>query len=117
MMSIHENVTHPCQLCNMIFKGPRTLKDHILVVHEKKGNKCNACDYRTLNNSNLQIHYDSVHRKIMKFSCDQCIFQTFKHKTLKDHISAKHERVKYNCDQCDLTVTTMDGLRRISLFY
>lgn len=112
VQSIHENVTYPCKLCNMIFKGNTSLKDHILVVHEKKGQKCSECDYRARNNANLKIHYDSVHRRLMNYSCDKCIFQTANPKTLKQHISAKHEGAKFDCDQCDLIVSTVDGLRR-----
>ena len=45
-------------------------------------------------------------------SCDKCGYSTMQFGHLKAHISAVHEGSKFDCPQCDLTVSFKSDLRR-----
>ena len=44
------------------------------------------------------------------FSCDQCDYTVSRYDSLRRHISAHHEGIRYPCQQCEYTATRMDKL-------
>ena len=46
----------------------------------------------------------------IKFDCDQCYVSLTMKINLTIHKQSKQEEIKYGCDQCDSTFTRHDGL-------
>ena len=47
---------------------------------------------------------------ILRFSCDQCDYETTKKGNLLTHLKSKHEGIKFPCDQCDYKATQKSRL-------
>ena len=60
---------------------------------------CNQCDYQTALQKTIRFHIQSEHEGMM-YVCNQCDYQANYKGTLNRHIKYKHEGVKYACDQC-----------------
>ena len=60
---------------------------------------CNQCDYQTTLQKTIRFHIQSEHEGMM-YVCNQCDYQANYKGTLNRHIKYKHEGVKYACDQC-----------------
>jgi uncharacterized Zn-finger protein len=93
-----------CDQCEKSFTQPKSLKFHIVSVHQ--GLKPYACEqcYKSFSQASyVKQHIASVHEKIKLFKCDQCD-KSFSHSgDIKKHIKCVHEKLKpFSCDQCDL---------------
>ena len=89
-----------CHLCNKTLSDAKSLKTHILNVHEglKKG-KCDLCGGVFLR---LDKHIRRVHSdKSLSVNCHLCNKTLSDVSKLKRHILAVHEGFKkYNCNFC-----------------
>ena len=95
-MEKHENAATTCKLCDKTFTK-KYLKAHIVSMHEKIRLKCDQCDYETSQRKYLNRHKSRRHGVL---KCDQCD-KTFKKTSLKVHIASVHEKIRFECDQCD----------------
>ena len=95
-MEKHKNAATTCKLCDKTFTK-KYMKVHIVSVHEKIRFKCDQCDYETSQRKYLN-HHKSRRHGVLK--CDQCD-KTFKKTSLKVHIASVHEKIRFECDQCD----------------
>ena len=46
-------------------------------------------------------HANSVHERNREYSCEQCYYSSSRKYNLLQHVTAVHEGIKHNCDQCD----------------
>ena len=56
-------------------------------------------------------HHKAKHQNI-KYPCDQCSYQATTQGSLKQHIRAKHEGIKYPCPECDYQATEKGSLKK-----
>ena len=60
--------------------------------------------------SALKHHKKAKHEGI-RYPCDQCEYSATQVGTLKKHKEAKHEGIRYPCDQCEYSATQMSALK------
>ena len=66
-----------CKMCETIFKDTRTLKRHIVSVHEgKKPFECEICEKRFSVMYELNRHTTSVHERNKPFKCEMCDYKS-----------------------------------------
>jgi len=73
---------------------------------------CDRCPYKTKQASHLKRHQNAKHNGI-RYKCDQCDGTfSIKH-TLVRHVESKHQEKKriFPCPQCEFVTTRMDYLR------
>ena len=73
------------------------LKQHMRQCHGFKKYKCNQCNFRSDDRSNVLRHIKFVHEKI-NFKYDQCDFKCIQKDNLKQHIKCKHLEKNIKCD-------------------
>ena len=57
----------------------------------KSVNKCDQCEYKTKDRSNLNKHIKSVHEG-KKEPCNECAYSATSKGNLKKHIAVKHKK-------------------------
>ena len=62
-------------------------------------------------NESLKIHVEAEHEGV-KYPCDQCDHQATRKSNLKSHMKIKHKDFKLACDQCDYPATIQGNLTR-----
>jgi hypothetical protein len=64
--------------------------------------QCDHCDKAFARNSSLQVHINTIHKKIKRFGCDQCDYTSYSRSSLKKHSNNIHLGKKdFKCDHCD----------------
>ena len=78
------------------------MKNHTLKHTGKKTNKCNLCDYATVQKNNLKTHM-LTHTGEKPHKCKHCDYSSHQASNLKVHIET-HRLGKFNkCTQCNYT--------------
>ena len=72
------------------------------VQKPRKEFKCDCCEYSAFYQTNLRIHFNEVHKKLIQYQCKKCQ-KCFKLRIqLKKHIVKKHLRKRrLQCPQCE----------------
>ena len=79
---------------------------------ERKGKfMCPECGIVVTMQKTLKRHIEAIHQGI-RYPCDQCPFQARSKISLKHHIEAVHEGNRYYCDQCEFIALTKQDLRK-----
>ena len=73
--------------------------------------KCNQCDYKSPNITNLTLHIENVHLGV-KYPCNHCEYEATTRPNLNVHIKAKHMDPQYKCDQCEKKFAHQVALKR-----
>ena len=60
------------------------------VHEEKKPFKCDICDYRCSQKSNMNKHVASVHEGKKPFKCDICDYSFSQKSVMKSHVESVH---------------------------
>ena len=125
-----ESRNHSCPHCKARFKQKKTLRDHIVNIHdinhrledyqeieEKKVIKCELCKstfkYRkNLNSHILAKHSDYDNGKC--FECEDCEAKFKSKRSLVAHQKLKHgqEKEMYNCSVCDKVFIEKKNLKK-----
>jgi stress-induced morphogen len=92
---VHEGKKlYECSSCHYLFGYELQLREHVLVVHEKKKSP--------LPLSKLEKHVKMVHGEKKPYECSFCSFKTGYKLGLINHVSMVHEEKKlYDCPLCD----------------
>ena len=111
--AVHSNIPYLCQQCDFRCFRSEILKDHLDSVHKGIRYYCDQCPFAAKTKGNLNVHIGIKHskldsnnesafigKKINKVQCHLCTYMAPKY-LLKDHITSKHEGLKYSCDQCN----------------
>ena len=80
-----------CDECDNTYAVERGLIEHKTYFHAKESDfkLCPSCPYKTPNKAALKSHINAVHKKILRFTCDQCAHQFYQKYQLTNHIKSK----------------------------
>ena len=90
------------------------LKKHVDGVHKKvKRFTCEQCNFSTPYNNALEGHVKAVHDKIKELACGRCEYRTGSRSNLKSHIKAVHDNIRdFCCGDCSFTTAKLDNLKK-----
>ena len=71
--------------------------------------KCDKCHYKTSDNATLRKHMSAVHEGI-KYPCDFCQYKASAKDNLKKHLIGMHSETKFECDKCDYRTNFQSSL-------
>jgi len=135
---VKEN-TLPCEICGKLVKNKYVLKQHVRLVHEKKGGEfpCDQCGKIMKSKASLEYHskvhngdyafrcdecgngymrFDQMldckntHAGIFKFHCTHCEYKSNKTKAFKNHITIHSSLKPYICPLCNHPSNTTTNL-------
>ena len=104
-----------CKFCKTEWISHLSLELHIMETHKKEMFSCTECNYVTFKKDARNKHIKSVHENL-KHICHHCGQEFSQPKTLKRHLSKKHnegppiER-KYKCELCDKSYELLESLK------
>ncbi len=117
LLNHHLTISHlklkrpKCELCNYRFANNQKLMQHSAAQCQKRRDqqngvykelKCNVCDKRMRDKTNLEEHLNSVHLQVKKFKCDRCDMAFNRSQLLEGHLKNVHFKLKkFKCDECD----------------
>ena len=97
---------HACTICQSEYSEVG-LKCHMRDIHGKAELPCKSCHFVTNSSNRLNSHVNRFHT----FSkCDKCNHISATPKTLKIHMTNKHEGQRFKCSQCDYKATQKGNL-------
>ncbi|XP_063697702.1 zinc finger protein 729-like [Culicoides brevitarsis] len=118
--NVHLNKLQQCELCDGKFSTEKTLKRHVLVVHQggdkelkSYGNdhqalNCIFCDRPFESVNYLRCHENS--HFVDRHVCADCGIVCKNERILRKH-QQKHLGLKYPCEKCGALLNSMDSLR------
>ena len=113
---VHQKIrNHVCGECGYTSYRKSTIKQHIEGVHENiRKHVCKECGYAATMKSNLKMHLATVHKiadkQYMK-KCEQCSYMSGNSGHLKEHIKAKHLKIRNHvCGKCGYAATRKGAL-------
>ena len=87
-------------------KKKRRQKKREIPQKAKRGKfMCPECGIVVTLQRTLKKHIEAIHQGI-RYPCDQCTFQAKNKMRLKSHIESVHEGKRYYCDQCEYAAPT-----------
>ena len=114
---VHERLKKiPCPQCDATFLIKRTLRSHLLKVHNdlsilSKFSKCTICLKHFVTKYALQKHMTMQHLGVRPFQCTLCDKNYCFSYMLADHVESYHNNIKrYECSICNMKYTTQTGL-------
>jgi hypothetical protein len=102
---------HQCKICNSTFLYERSMKNHMISVHENAEKKLFTC---SICSKNYNSRPASVHGEKKRFKCDICDAEFTSLHGKKKHVSSIHDRKKAIsfCKTCNSTFTCVKSLKR-----
>ena len=97
LQELQRNKSNRCDECDMNFRKPEHLKEHIKLNH--------------LTGERF-IHLYRNRNLVVNNVCDECEASFSSKKELTRHVKSVHYLVKFDCDQCSVTFTRKDNLER-----
>ena len=79
--------------------------------HGLKKYKCNFCNFRSENLSNVNRHEKTKHENEV-FKCDQCEYTTARKDKLRRHTRSKHLEKNVKCEHCNFVTDRNENLKR-----
>ena len=76
-----------------------------------KNYKCDHCDYRANDQSNVRKHEKAKHADFV-FKCKLCEYNTQDRSNLNRHVRNKHQEENIKCNQCDQYFAENQNLKR-----
>jgi KRAB domain-containing zinc finger protein len=91
---------YKCELCGIIFKGPKEFHTHKFYHNDSKNHKCRKCEKSFPTRSQLKQHLEHAHNSDRKHKCDICQkpFKT-KHETAQ-HRAIHSDAKQFKCKEC-----------------
>ena len=81
--------------------GKTAVKRHYMTIHEQIKHTCNICNLEFARSSSLRLHMTRKHGSVVKnFNCTHCDYKANLKWLLKRHIESKHEGRRYKCPHC-----------------
>ena len=105
---------HKCDKCDFKCSNGSDLQRHKKQVHDKiKDQSCDKCDFKFSRAGHLQQHIKAVHDKIKDQACDKCSFKFSTAGNLQQHIKAVHDKIQdHVCDKCSFKCSDAGNLQR-----
>ena len=87
-----KKVIRTCRYCSKSFNFAKSLKKHLIEVHDRKSFDCTKCSKRFLRQKNLLLHNAKEHTKpeISRYKCPYCDLTVTNILKLNNHISDEH---------------------------
>ena len=100
--SKHEAKGFKCRLCPAVYSFSSTHRNHTKFKHTEvtKEYKCNICEKKVYNASDLKKHISSIHHKI-KYPCQVCKNEFANKFVLNRHIKNEHSNQTFKCELCN----------------
>ncbi|XP_062562531.1 oocyte zinc finger protein XlCOF28-like isoform X2 [Armigeres subalbatus] len=87
-----------CIYCKNTYRGRNTLKKHLRIHLNIKGNQCAYCPKTFTDRSSLRIH-EGRHTG-RSFKCHICDKQYYSQNELRQHLTMQHLERKHTCETC-----------------
>ena len=100
LMHESEKYRHKCSQCDFTAKFPSRVRKHEKSNHGERKFQCLLCETTFFTQSDLNRHFDRVHRKLLLHQCLKCHKRFFHETALQRHDHAKHD---WNCPSCAMT--------------
>ena len=105
------NGTTSCDQCGRVFETPKKLRLHMR-THQPKTHICDECGKAFPRAHCLKKHRETVHMKIRKYQCPQCIkcyaYSSDLYRHLRTHVDAK----PFECPICGKKAAYSNNLRK-----
>ena len=107
----HTNTkTEKCTICEYNAKSVIDYRNHMFNNHSGL-QKCEHCDYETIDRKALVRHLKNCNSKALLYSCHKCDFKTSSYSYLGPHVSKVHGK-NTKCDHCSYTNEDIKSMRR-----
>lgn len=91
---------HECSMCRVQFTRRGDLKRHMVKHSDTRPYKCIVCERAFKRSSELASHMQ-IHNGVT-YVCEMCSFTTMNKVSLRTHIRRVHRRdLRYRCEQCN----------------
>lgn len=109
--NIHEGIRIQCDQCPYQAPDKAGLKRHIEARHEGKSFYCDQCDHVFMSRFSLATHLRNMHGPDTEYKCDDCDYKTKQRSNLKKHRDAKHDNIRYTCEICHKSLSQKGQLK------
>ena len=90
---LHDHETFKCNLCQRNISKESDLTNHTCIA--SKDIKCEQCDYRANNVSDIVTHILSTHCNKTEIECAHCEFKAIDKEGMKNHIETEHWELSF----------------------
>ena len=107
--TVHKNIVHKCQKCNVEFKYSSGLSIHNSKFHNtgEKLLECETCKKNYPDEFSLKNHITNYHKNYNCKNCQQIFASKFTYET---HVKRVHQNVKYLCHLCGKDMINQQSL-------
>ena len=109
MKKQHGVKKYKCDYCNFRSENLSNVNRHEKTRHENEVFKCEQCEFTTARKDKLRRHTRSKHLE-KNIRCEHCNFVTDRNENLKRHINLIH--TLKHCEECDFTTFSQQDFKK-----
>ena len=98
-----------CGGCESSFREKKNLQQHMRKRHGFKKYKCDQCNFRSNDQTNVVRHEKTTHNI---YKCEQCEYTAYEKSILQQHIRSKHMEKNIRCEECEFVTDQKGVLKR-----
>ncbi|XP_064206322.1 zinc finger protein 711-like isoform X1 [Anguilla rostrata] len=113
LLAVHsKNFAHVCVECAKGFRHPSELKKHMRTHTGEKPYRCQHCEFRCADQSNLKTHVKSKHGAELPYKCGHCPQAFADDRELQRHAEIFQGHKAHQCPHCEHKSTNSSDLKR-----